>query len=107
MLTILDEKNKGYALGASDYMTKPIDRGRLRTLLAKYRSDRGQRVLIVEDDEATRHLLQRMLTGAPCVEVGGRIDGRALGRVAVPGEREEPPPHHGLQTTFDPEVVAG
>ena len=30
MLTILDEKNRGYALGATDYLTKPVDRDRLR-----------------------------------------------------------------------------
>ena len=29
MLTIVDDKNLGYALGASDYLTKPIDRERL------------------------------------------------------------------------------
>jgi PleD family two-component response regulator len=26
MLTIVDDKNLGYALGAADYLTKPIDR---------------------------------------------------------------------------------
>ena len=62
MLTILDEKNKGLALGASDYMTKPIDRRRLGTILAKYRGQgTGDQVLIVEDDEATRQLMCRML----------------------------------------------
>ena len=34
MLTMLDEKNLGYTLGASDYLTKPIDRERLRAQLA-------------------------------------------------------------------------
>ena len=29
MLTIVDDKNLGYALGAADYLTKPIDRERL------------------------------------------------------------------------------
>ncbi len=62
MLTILDEQNKGYALGAADYMTKPIDRGYLRTILRKYRSDDGARqVLVVDDDGATREMLRRML----------------------------------------------
>ena len=36
MLTILDERNRGYALGAADYLTKPVDRDRLRALLARY-----------------------------------------------------------------------
>ena len=36
MLTIVDEQNRGYALGAADYLTKPIDRDRLRALLARF-----------------------------------------------------------------------
>jgi len=54
MLTILDDKNLGYALGASDYLTKPIDRERLIATLAKYR--RGISVLVVDDDPAFREL---------------------------------------------------
>ena len=33
MLTMVDDRNKGFALGASDYLTKPLDRGRLAALL--------------------------------------------------------------------------
>jgi DNA-binding response OmpR family regulator len=36
MLTIVDDRNRGYALGASDYLTKPIDWNRLDALLQKY-----------------------------------------------------------------------
>jgi PAS domain S-box-containing protein len=38
MLTMVDNKKMGYALGASDYLTKPIDRSRLNQILEKYRS---------------------------------------------------------------------
>ncbi len=62
MLTIVDNKNMGYALGASDYLTKPIDRDRLRAILNKYRSDRTPcPILIVEDDAPTREMIRRML----------------------------------------------
>jgi CheY-like chemotaxis protein len=63
MLTIVDERNLGYTLGAAEYMTKPVDWPRLTTLLNKYRheADEGCTVLVVEDDEATRHLLRRSL----------------------------------------------
>ncbi len=62
MLTIVDEKNKGYALGASDYVTKPIDRERLRALLGRFCDyGAGRRALIVEDDEDTRRWLHRAL----------------------------------------------
>jgi len=59
MLTIIDDKNLGYALGASDYLTKPIDRERLVTVLRQYRRDRP--VLVVDDDAGVRQLLRRML----------------------------------------------
>jgi CheY-like chemotaxis protein len=36
MLTIVDDKNLGYALGAADFLTKPIDRDWLLSVLNKY-----------------------------------------------------------------------
>jgi GAF domain-containing protein/CheY-like chemotaxis protein len=59
MLTIVDDKNLGYALGAADYLTKPIDRERLVTVLEKHRRDLP--VLVVDDDAGQRQLLRRML----------------------------------------------
>lgn len=62
MLTILDEKSRGYALGADCYLTKPVDRERLRVVLSRYRRTGSVgRVLIVEDDHDTRSWLCRML----------------------------------------------
>jgi CheY-like chemotaxis protein len=52
----------GYALGAADYLVKPLSKERLKTVLERYRpkcSDR--RVLLVEDDAPTRDVTQRML----------------------------------------------
>jgi adenylate cyclase len=64
MLTIVDEKQRGFALGASAYLTKPVDRARLAAALAPYKA-RGpsQNALIVEDDEDTRERLRRFLVG--------------------------------------------
>jgi CheY-like chemotaxis protein len=59
MLTIVDDRNLGYALGASDYLTKPIDRERLTAVLKQHRRDRP--VLVVDDDVSVRQLLRRML----------------------------------------------
>jgi adenylate cyclase len=62
MLTILDEKNRGYALGAADYMTKPIDRDRLRALLGRYcETAQAKQALVVEDDPDLRAWLSRLL----------------------------------------------
>ena len=56
MLTIIDEKKKGYALGASDYVIKPINRERLLSILEYYRApDSTNRVLVVEDDPNMQH----------------------------------------------------
>ena len=59
MLTMLDDKNLGYALGASDYLTKPLDRDRLMAILKKYRPDRP--ILLVDDDANLRELVRRLL----------------------------------------------
>jgi GAF domain-containing protein/CheY-like chemotaxis protein/CHASE3 domain sensor protein len=84
MLTIVDDKNLGYALGASDYLTKPIDRERLVTVLKQYRRDRP--VLVVDDDVAVRHLFRRFLEpeGYAVVEAEN-------GRVALERLREVSP----------------
>jgi CheY-like chemotaxis protein len=82
MLTIVDEQNRGYALGAADYLTKPIQRDRLRALLARYRGDAsGGRVLIVDDDPEARRWLARALA-AEGWQASAAEDGRAaLARV--------------------------
>jgi len=63
ILTMIDDKNKGFTLGASDYLTKPIKRERLLAILNKYRCDTSPicSVLIVEDDSAMRDVLRRVL----------------------------------------------
>lgn len=74
ILTIVDNKDFGFSLGASDYLTKPIDYKRLTRLLEKYRpepmlpGDFGitnglpiGHVLITEDDPTTRKMFQRIL----------------------------------------------
>jgi CheY-like chemotaxis protein len=74
----------GYALDASDYLTKPINWERLSAVLRKYRCDQPPcPVLIVEDDPETREILRRMLTKAGW-EVLEAVNGReALERLAT------------------------
>ncbi|MDT8436220.1 MAG: GAF domain-containing protein [Gemmatimonadota bacterium] len=83
MVTIEDDRNLGFALGASEFLTKPVDRARLTALLHRYgRTPSSGPVLIVEDDANARALLRRTLDreGWPVVEAeNGRI---ALARVA-------------------------
>ena len=66
MLSILDEQEKGFALGAADYLIKPFSRDRLRAILQRHRPSAGGRVLVVEDDETTRALLRDTLVREGC-----------------------------------------
>jgi CheY-like chemotaxis protein len=59
MVTIVDDRNLGYALGAADYLTKPIDRERLVAVLARHRPQLP--ILVVDDDPTLRELLRRTL----------------------------------------------
>ncbi|MDX2314144.1 MAG: response regulator [Gammaproteobacteria bacterium] len=79
MLSIIDEKNKGYALGASDYIVKPVIRQQLVSVLEKYRaSGSTSRVLVVEDDPDMRRRLHNMLS-----EEGWQVDEAENGRIAL------------------------
>jgi signal transduction histidine kinase/CheY-like chemotaxis protein len=64
MVSMLDDRDIGFALGAADYITKPVDRERLVSSLRRLRDDgiTGPRpVLVVEDDPATREVIRRAL----------------------------------------------
>ncbi|NJN88332.1 MAG: response regulator [Leptolyngbyaceae cyanobacterium SL_7_1] len=84
MLTMVDDKNRGFTLGASDYLTKPIDYRRLTQLLQRYRPSMTEqpstpdRLLIIEDDIPTRELIQDILQ-----KQGWQVSVAANGRVAL------------------------
>lgn len=62
MLTIVDDRNAGYALGATDYLSKPVQRDRLLSVLNKYRCDDDAcPVLVVDDEESVRQMLRDLL----------------------------------------------
>jgi CheY-like chemotaxis protein len=67
MLTMVDDPQRGFALGAADYATKPVNRRRLSRIIKKYAcSNPPCHVLVVEDDEATRALTRNMLEKEGC-----------------------------------------
>ncbi|MFN8634130.1 MAG: GAF domain-containing protein [Chloroflexota bacterium] len=79
MLSIVEDRGLGYALGAADYLTKPIDRARLVAALRRYCQDRDAcTVLVVEDDPATRETVRRALE-----QDGWSVDEAANGRIAL------------------------
>jgi len=84
ILTVVDDKNLGFALGATDYLIKPIDWERLIAVLQKLRGRAvGSRILIIEDEPETRELLRRAVEkqGWEVVEAeNGRV---GLERIAI------------------------
>ena len=87
MLTMVDDPERGFTLGAADYATKPVDRARLSQLLKKYTCPHPPcPVLLVDDDRAARELTRTILEkeGWEVIEAGN-------GRAALECmERERP-----------------
>ncbi len=62
MLTIVDDKNLGFSLGASEYLSKPVTKAKLLSVIQRHAGRNGPlRVMIVEDDAETRALMRRFL----------------------------------------------
>ena len=62
LVTMVDDRSRGYALGAVDFLTKPVDRERLLRALNTCRSERAQGpILLIEDDAPTRQMMRRIL----------------------------------------------
>jgi CheY-like chemotaxis protein len=86
MVTIVDaERERGFALGAADYLTKPVDWKRLLGVVRGLRdASQPGPVMIVDDDPAMREMVRRGLEreGIPVLEAEhGRA---ALSRLASP-----------------------
>jgi CheY-like chemotaxis protein/nitrogen-specific signal transduction histidine kinase len=62
VVTIVVNKRKiGYALGAADYVVKPVSRERLVAVLKKHCPDKNRGpILVVEDDQASREMVSRV-----------------------------------------------
>ena len=64
MISIVEDRQLGFALGAAEYLTKPIDRNRLMDILAKHaRAEVRQTALVVDDLVDNRTLLAALLEG--------------------------------------------
>jgi len=62
IMTMYDDKEMGFALGASDYLSKPVNRDRLMNVLHKHhQSNLPCHVLVVEDEPSIRQMVRRVL----------------------------------------------
>jgi adenylate cyclase len=85
MMTISDEKQKGIMLGASGYLTKPVDRAQLGLLLDRFKTT-TPRALVVEDNLTDREMMRRLLVGE-----GWEVMVASNGREALEGLESEHP----------------
>ena len=62
MVTVLNERGMAIPLGATDFLSKPVDRQRLTSILREHCAiPRSASILVVEDDLASREMLCRSL----------------------------------------------
>ena len=75
MLTMIDERERGYAMGVKGYLRKPVEREELSKLLAKHVGHiEKPRVLVVDDHQNMRELVRRNLEAIGC-EVRDAVNG--------------------------------
>ena len=62
MISIVDDRQLGFSLGAADYLTKPIDRDRLARILSKHTlGDHPRNALVIDDLRDNRAILRSLL----------------------------------------------
>ncbi|GAB4222697.1 MAG: hypothetical protein Tsb005_15400 [Gammaproteobacteria bacterium] len=63
VISVLDEKNKGFALGATDYLVKPVDKDTLINTIQKYHTlENPINIMVIDDDEHARLILRNCLS---------------------------------------------
>jgi CheY-like chemotaxis protein len=77
MLTVLKDRGLAFSLGAADFMTKPVDRVALTSILRQYRTGGTDLVLVVEDDSAARDSTRRLVEklGLTAAEANNGLEG--------------------------------
>jgi len=87
MVTMTDDRELGYALGATEFLTKPVERSRLVHLLERHASEDGERRALVVDDKAeNRELLRRALEQA-----GWEVSEAENGQIALDRLNDDAP----------------
>ncbi|MBW2287923.1 MAG: response regulator [Deltaproteobacteria bacterium] len=83
MVTMTDDRETGYALGATEFLTKPIERGQLTQLLERYAPQgAGRRALVVDDLAENRAVLRRALEQESWQVIDAENGRAALDRLA-------------------------
>ena len=100
MLTMFDDRHLGFSLGASEFMTKPLDRTKLLALVRKLvPTSNSSTILIVDDDPDVRAIVKATIEGS-----GMRAAEAANGRIALEWLAKNPPPALVLLDLMMPEM---
>ena len=78
LMSIVEEKNRGYALGAADYLVKPVDRTKLVETLTSICGSTAGRALLVDDDDVVRRGVRQALE-----PIGWKVAEAENGEVAL------------------------
>jgi CheY-like chemotaxis protein len=78
LMSIVDQKNRGYALGAADYLVKPVDRVKLVETLTGICGSTAGHAFLVDDDEIVRRSVRQALE-----PIGWKVTEAENGQVAV------------------------
>jgi signal transduction histidine kinase/DNA-binding response OmpR family regulator len=79
VITIVDDRNLSFALGAAEYLPKPVDREQLAQVLGRVRGGGGPHtVLLVEDDPSARAMMRRL-----CEKEGWTVAEAENGRLGL------------------------
>jgi CheY-like chemotaxis protein len=98
MVTMLPDRGMGLSLGADEFVTKPIDRVRLATLLHRLVRCTGT-VLMVEDDPVSREIVRHAVE-----KLGMTVAEAENGRVALDWLLHNPAPAIVLLDLMMPEM---
>jgi len=87
LVSMVDDRELGLALGAADYLTKPIDRDRLSSVLeCLLRDQQAAKVLIAEADSESATALAKTLA-----QHGFRVSRATTAKEALAQVREDTP----------------
>ena len=91
VVSIVDERGRGFALGAADYLTKPVERDELIGAIQRVSrmgkaGDRHATILVIDDDPLLLELMEAILKpeGFTIIKANSGREGLQLARECVP-----------------------
>jgi CheY-like chemotaxis protein len=88
VITVVDNREKALNLGADGFHTKPVDRlWLLKELQSLTAATPASQVLVIDDDETSRYLIESLLAGSRCtvLQARGGMEGLRMARQSQAG----------------------